>query len=156
MRMVSFMYNKYKIFLIFSLFCVLSLCAGERVSEFFNLEETSYDIDVANIFVDNPANAFSINDSRQSRISEFNNYIVNLLHTSSYEVPSSSNIFTERSQVQYRRVRRSAENNPFSFRFKPSFSEAINVLSFSKDKHRWLIYNSPCDYFIYTLNRLRI
>lgn len=154
--MVSFMYNKYKIFLIFSLFCVLSLCAGERVSEFFNPEETSYDIDVANIFVDNPANAFSINDSRQSRVSEFNNYIVNLLHTSSYEVPTSVNCFTERTPFQYLRVRKSADNAHHNIRHKNSNQITADCHNCFYLSHAGLKYICAREYFIYTLNRLRI
>ena len=132
------MYRKYKIILLFSLFSILSMCAGKGIfNNDYKVEEST---------------AIANNDV----LLEFNDYITTILHTTSYQIPSSVNCFTERTPVQYIRVRKTADNSNCSLK-----SKGVNSFSIQRIPHYNEIYAGPSytharEYFICTLNRLRI
>ncbi len=140
MIMVNSMYNRYKILAILFLFCTLSVCAERGV----------YSISTQN------NEPLDCTFTQQDRISDFSDYITNIFHTTSFDLPSSFNFLTERTPVQYSRVRKVFENKSLNFKYRAAGLVAKNRRICFDDTHAGIGYSCAREYFIYTLNRLRI
>ncbi len=157
MIMANSMYNKCKILFISSLFCILSVCAGKGIHNIYGTGNTFFhcsDIEFNALSGQSTDEAYA-SVVQYDVISDFSDYITNLFHNSSFKLPSSVNFLTERAASQYLRVRKTFENSSFGFRQKSYIRVAANQFC-SDEVYTGRRFAYSCEYFIYTLNRLRI
>ncbi len=118
------------------LFSVLILCAEKRVC---HVQDNA------------PSESYCTNDCKAIT------YCIKSLQVPLLcEGSSNSNYITERTPLQYSRVRKIIESAGYTARYKIAPSVSTNEILNFNEVHTGLRYACAREYFIYTLNRLRI